>query len=136
MLRQKPEASSIIFKAERLVDLFAGIDKNTGSGINFKYISLIRDPRAIYASQKRTKIPGTDLVMSKNPVFTAIFWNHFMHENFINRKKLDMHEIKYRELIQGMEAVVSGLSVYLQMDLKGISPVKGDLLYRLPDGHR
>ena len=136
MLMRKPAATGIFFKAERLVDLYAGIHRNEGNGIAFKYLSLVRDPRAIYASQKRTIDPGTNQVMSKNPVFTAMFWNHFMRENKKNIGKLKAHLIGYRELIEEMEVSVSGLSEYLEMDLEGISPDKGDLSSRLPDGHR
>ena len=72
-LNQKPEASFILFKAERLADLIPVIEDSRISGNTFKYISMIRDPRGVYESQKRTQVPGTGRSMSSNPVFTAIF---------------------------------------------------------------
>lgn len=135
-LKQKPMASSILFKAERLVDLFVGIERHKGSGIGIKYLSLIRDPRAIYASQKRTLIPGTDRKMSKNPVFTSIFWNHFMRVNKVNIRLLDIHPIFYQDMIQKTEETISILAGYLELDLQGLVPGEGDLKGRLPDRHK
>ncbi len=135
-LKQKPGASSILFKAERLVDLFASIDQYKGSGIGIKYLSLIRDPRAIYASQKRTLIPGTDVKMSKNPVYTSIFWNHFMRMNKVNIRLLDIHPISYQDMIQKTEETISILASYLELDLQGLVPGEGDLKGRLPLDHR
>jgi len=134
-LGQKPEASSILFKAERLVDLFAPIDRERGNGISIKYLTLIRDPRAIYSSQKRTLIPGTKKKMSKNPVYTSIFWNHFMRVNDINKRLINMHPISYQDMVQKTEETFSSLAGYLELDLQGISPGEGDLKNRLPEGH-
>lgn len=134
--KQKPDATSILFKAERLVDLFCDIEKSKIADIEVKYLSLVRDPRAVYASQKRTLIPGINRKMSKNPVFTAIFWNHFFRANIKNLELIEIHQILYRDLVANMDETISGLSGYLDLDLKGISPGGGDLLDRLPNGHR
>ena len=134
-LRQKPDANSILFKAERLVDLFEGIDRHKGSGIRVKYLSLIRDPRAIYASQKRTQIPGSNKKMSRNSVYTAIFWNHFMRRNKVNMGLLDNHTISYREMVIDLDGTLAALSGYLEQDLPGLAPGEGDLAGRLPEGH-
>ena len=134
--RQKPQATGILFKAERLVDLFCDIEKFRTANTDIKYLSMIRDPRAVYASQKRTIIPGTNKRMSRNPVFTAIFWNHFMRRTARNRKNLEQHEIAYHNLVRGMKESINGLSRYLAMDLVGVSPEAGDLPDRLPDADR
>jgi len=135
-LKQKPGASSILFKAERLVDLFAPIDREKGNGISIKYLSLIRDPRAIYASQKRTLIPGTRKEMSKNPVYTSILWNHFMRINNINTRLIKIHPVYYQDMVQKTEETFSSLAGYLELDLQGILPGDGDLKDRLPEGHK
>jgi len=133
---QKPDATSILFKSERLVDLCYDIERSKSEDIVVKYLSLIRDPRAVYASQKRTAVPGTGRKMSKNPVFTAIFWNHFARTNNKNLELIESHQILYHDLIQNMDETISGLSGYLEIDLQGISPGEGDLYGRLPDGYK
>jgi len=134
-LKQKPEAISILFKAERLVDLFSNIERNNRNQIKIKYLHLIRDPRAVYASQKRTLFPGTNRKMSHNPVFTALYWNHFIKAKIKNQELVGSHQTIYHDLVENMEETISGLSEYLDLDLRGISPSKGDLTGRLPDGH-
>jgi hypothetical protein len=74
--RNKPSAGSVVFKAERIGALVPKI--NSAARDHFpsyvKFISLVRDPRAVYASQKNTLVPGSPFPMSKNPVWTAIRW--------------------------------------------------------------
>jgi len=135
-LNQKPEASCILFKAERLADLFIAIERNRVSGITFKYLSMIRDPRGVYESQKRTQVPGTGRSMSCNPVFTAIFWNHHIRAILKCRKHIDCCQILYNDLIWKMDEVISALSIYLGLDLKGLTTAEGDLFERLPDNHK
>jgi hypothetical protein len=135
-LRQKPEASSILFKAERLADLFPKIENSRGSGHTFKYLSMIRDPRGVYESQKRTRIPGTNRFMSCNPVYTAIYWNHHSRVILKFRRNTDCCLVLYHDFISKMDEVISALSIYLGLYLKGITAGEGDLLDRLPDSHR
>ncbi len=136
LLNQKPEASYILFKAERLADLFPLIESSRASGFTFKYLSIIRDPRGIYESQKRTRIPGTDWFMSSNPVYTAIYWNHHSRAILRFRKQADCFQVLYYDFINKMDEVISALSVYLGSDLNGITAEKGDLSERIPDSHR
>ncbi|MCK4854752.1 MAG: hypothetical protein KAT31_10830 [Bacteroidales bacterium] len=135
-LNQKPEASCILFKAERLADLFSAIENSRGSGNTFKYLSIIRDPRGVYESQRRTQVPGTGRSMSSNPVYTAIYWNHHIRAILKCRKHIDCYQILYNDFIWKMDEVIRTLSIYLGLDLKGITAVEGDLSERLPDSHR
>jgi hypothetical protein len=135
-LNQKPEASFILFKAERLADLIPVIEDSRISGNTFKYISMIRDPRGVYESQKRTQVPGTDKPMSGNPVFTAIYWNYYIRAILKCQEHIDCCQIEYIDLIKKLDEVRGVLSIYLGLDLKGISSVKGDLSERLPDSHK
>ena len=74
--RNKPAASHIVFKAERIGALMTGIALAARDQLPspVKFISLLRDPRAVYASQKNTRIPGCPYPMSGNPVWTALKW--------------------------------------------------------------
>lgn len=135
-LNQKPEASCILFKAERLADLFSAIENSRGSGNTFKYLSIIRDPRGVYESQRRTQVPGTGRSMSSNPVYTAIYWNHHIRAILKCRKHVDCCQILYNDFIWKMDEVISALSIYMGLDLKGITAAEGDLSERLPDNHR
>jgi hypothetical protein len=74
--RNKPAACNIVFKAERIGALMPEINAAAREHlpVPVKFISLVRDPRAVYASQKNTGVPGTPLPMSINPVRTALRW--------------------------------------------------------------
>lgn len=135
-LKQKPEASCILFKAERLASLFQVIENNRGTSNTFKYLSIVRDPRGVFESQKRTRIPGTDRLMSSNPVYTAIYWNHHSRAILGFRKQNDCFQVLYHDFIYRMNEVLSALSIFLGIDLDGITAERGDLSERIPDSHR
>lgn len=70
-----PKAAMILFKHNYLYRLLHYPEIRSNE--NIFWINLIRDPRAIYASQKRTISPFTKKVMSKNPVAFIDNWNDY-----------------------------------------------------------
>src|SRR4030042_639020 len=54
----KPDAEFILLKAERIIYLVRKIQK-VSIKHTIRFISIIRDPRAVFASQKRTCFPET-----------------------------------------------------------------------------
>ena len=127
----KPGAEYILFKGERIVFLVKKILK-ARTNHTIQFISLIRDPRAVFASQKRTSFPGTQLIMSNDPIKTADYWkrnvrlSHFFRaENFLI--------IRFEDLIMNNSSSLHILSEFLKLNLNELSPDKGDLLKRMSD---
>jgi hypothetical protein len=133
---QKPDASCILFKAERLASLLTIIENCRASDHTFKYLSMIRDPRGLYESQKRTRNPQTGRPMSRHPVYTAIYWNHYIKALLTNCSQVDCYQLFFYDFIRKMHEELISLSTFLGLNLKDISPGNGDLADRLPDGQR
>lgn len=133
--RNKPDALAVVFKAERIGALMRKImladSENPGEAI--KFISLVRDPRAVVASQMATCNPGSNVPMGKNPVWTAIRWKISQEQILESGSGSTLQMIlKYEDLISRPEETIGKISGFLNIGLSGISPAKGDLLSRLP----
>ncbi len=76
----KPQASKILFKAERIIYLWDRLKKGYHGDNLLHLIAVVRDPRGTYASQKNTIWPGSDRPFSQNPVHTSILWNSYIKE--------------------------------------------------------
>jgi hypothetical protein len=133
--RNKPDARTVIFKAERISALMKKIvlaDKGN-SGATVKFLSLVRDPRAVVASQMNTCHPGSTVPMSENPVWTAIRWKIFQEQILESGSgPASQMILKYEDMISKPEETIRGISGFLQINLTGVSPGKGDLYPRLP----
>lgn len=131
--KHNQEAHSIVFKATRLIDIYAGLSDEITSKYNIKFISLIRDGRAVYASQKRTVDPYTNGKMSNNPLITAEQWNNLINRSNKYKDNPDFIIIKYEALIKNLREEMSHLLGRLNTssDLSFLSD-KGDLVVRIP----
>ena len=131
----KPEARVLMFKAERLIYLYETIYKQFKQKYCLSMVVLVRDPRAIYASQKKTKMPYCGTQMSQNPVFTAIYWNNFVSVlNTIESRK-DVFAIKYEDLILKYQETFNNSRILLHISEFDFSS-KGDLWDRIPKVQR
>lgn len=110
----KPEASYVVYKAERLFQLMPDIFEFNPAPSNIKVISLVRDIRGIYLSQKKTLIPESGKPFSTNPVKTALYWRDYVCflKNTIPQKKLI---VRYEDLITNYKNILSELFVYLEL---------------------
>jgi len=108
----KPEASVVLFKAERLIHLFDNLE-NVGLQDDVFLLSIIRDCRGVYASQKQTKFPDTEKYMSRNPVETAVNWKIHINKALKMQQARNLELIRYEELISDLEIVFSSLLVKL-----------------------
>ncbi len=139
----KPGASHVLFKAERIAALMGKLAnaystleviKNSRESDKILFLSLVRDPRAVFASQKSTRLPGSEKYMAKSPVIAAWKWKQYIH--WVLKAKdnnLTQILIKYESLIKEPEQTLSGISGFLSLDLSGCNPEKGDLDPRLSD---
>ncbi len=97
--RIKPDADFILFKAERLIHLYPRIRKATRPGVDIRFVSLLRDIRAVYASQKRTPLLPGNRMMSRDPVATALDWNSRVRKTLKGARNREMRYIKYEHFI-------------------------------------
>ncbi|MCK4343693.1 MAG: sulfotransferase [Bacteroidales bacterium] len=132
----KPEAHTIIFKAESLIYLYENIPLRFKEEYNLKLIAIIRDCRGVYASQKRTYFPGSNFIMSRNPVRTALFWNEFVtkaHQLEVRDKFL---LIRYEDLIDNLKKTIEVIIKYLKIKPFDYISGEGELWARLPEDQR
>ncbi len=128
----KPEAHTIIFKAERLIYLYENIPLRFKEEYNLKLIVLIRDCRGVYASQKNTKMPDRGRFMSRNPVKTALSWKKFVQKSLQLNEKNDIILLKYEDLLRDIDRSFSNLLEQLALKSFNIHYSDGDLLERIP----
>ncbi|MBN2487229.1 MAG: sulfotransferase [Bacteroidales bacterium] len=69
-----PSSSCIVFKQNYLYKL----SETSLAGNEFYFINLLRDPRAIFASQKTTVSPATGKAMCRNIFVFARSWNSYI----------------------------------------------------------
>lgn len=131
----KSEAEFVLFKAERIIDLVRKI-KAVETSHHFVFIDIVRDPRAVYASQKRTVIPETQKLMSKDPVRTALFWNGHIRSGVRESDQGKLHLVKYEDLIMDGKTIFRELSDLLNIDLSEIKPEGGSLFKRFSESHK
>jgi hypothetical protein len=84
----------VIFKHNYLYRLIEDFSCN----INFYWLSLLRDPLAIFASQYSTISPSTGKAMSNNPLAFIEHWNSF-YANTNSIRKGNYRLLKYENLI-------------------------------------
>ncbi len=133
--RIKPDATTILFKAERLIHLFDRLVQ-VKSEYKIYFLSIVRDCRGVYASQKMTVFPDSDKLMSRNPVKTAISWNSHVKKALQMKEvgKLDL--VKFEELILSTKEVFFHLLERMEFPFFEICGEEGDLYSRLPESHK
>ncbi len=131
-----PAAHIIVFKAERLIELYNNYTSPSLFQKNILWISLIRDCRAVYNSQRRTNWPGSNKKMSNNPVRTAIFWKTFVKKTVSYQKQNNFLVIKYENLISQPDITISEIGLYFNIKLTNLLAKSGTLFPRLHTDHK
>ncbi len=131
----KPEASVVLFKAERLIHLYDNLIEFALTDRTC-FLSIVRDCHSVYASQKRTKFPESDKFMSRNPVQTALNWRTHVKNALRMRKEGRLEMIKYEDLILNTEEIFSQLLEKTGISFFDLSQRSGDLFDRLPESHK
>ena len=72
--KTKPDATIIVFKAFELINCYHLFHNNKSIKIKPHFIALIRDPRAIFASQQESISELTKQPINTNPLITSTNW--------------------------------------------------------------
>ncbi len=110
--KHKAEASIIIFKNRDIYHNYEKIYNLTSSFVQTYLISIIRDPRNIFYSQKTTINPYNNRIMNKNPLVLSYLWNNFIKITSNIENKIT---VKYEDLIYNpskeLEKILVPLSI-------------------------
>jgi hypothetical protein len=113
-IKVKPVAQIFLFKATEVIMCFEKIAQFTGAKnpeFRISYWVLIRDPRAIFASQKCTFVPHRGEYMNNNPLLTVYQWNRLLHDmEVFTEKAIPFQKIQYEELVLHNKSVLQNLT--------------------------
>lgn len=130
----KPEATILVFKAEKLIYYYNLIRPHTRK-YNIKFIAIIRDCRAIFYSQNNTLIPESNRKMETNSLKLAKRWNDYIRLETKFSEDDDFITISYEALIEDFHNYFN--FVCKRINIQPFSQdSKGDLMHRLPISHR
>ncbi len=130
----KPDARIVIFRAERLFQLVNNLSQENIYKYKIKVLYLIRDIRAIYASQKNTINPDSGKIMSHNPVRTAKYWIWYIN-SIENMRGFYYDQIRYENFILEYNQSLIRIFNMLGASIKTLKPT-GDLYERMLDQHK
>ncbi len=102
----------IVFKERSILEYYKVLGN---SYRNVCFVSLIRDPRAVFASQKRTITFSQNRLMSNNALTTVRIWNRHCktNEKFKNNNIL-LNTITYEEIIGNLESTIQSLFRWIE----------------------
>jgi len=87
---------------------------------NSRFIFIIRDARAIYYSQKKSKGSTNRKPMTDNPIRTAIGYNKVIREIIKYKNKSWLEIIKYEDLIRNKNFKIDKLLKFLNVNSKKV----------------
>ncbi len=105
-----PNAKYVIYKASPLMPWH--IKEAQSHFPNARYIHLIRDPRAVYNSQKSSINPYTKKRYSDSPILSAIEWKKAI-ESCGSQTNPNVFIIKYEDLLQETDKTLYRIIDYL-----------------------
>jgi len=114
--KTKPDAKIILFKSVELIDLVEVITNAIPALATFWFLSLIRDCRGIFLSQKSTLINNRP--MNDNPLITAYQWDSFVKKSIALEEENLIKILKYEELVRHPNEKIDGLLKDVQLNEK------------------
>jgi hypothetical protein len=101
----------VVYKAVELYDYFESIYSEAKRHIlEIELLFLVRDPRAVFSSQRQTYVKDLKKWMSKNPIRTANKWSSFINQSLKATRKKIAAIIKYEEFIDKPVQVLNTIS--------------------------
>jgi hypothetical protein len=125
-----------LFKNNSLFDFYHSLGNEAKQDMGARFISLVRDPRAVFASQKAAYDKKFQL-LSANPLITAHAWNWFVDQSAHAREEEDFIEIRYEAVVSNPESAIA--AIYNHLELEGEELYlerQGNLFDRIPPEHR
>jgi hypothetical protein len=112
-----PACTTIIFKQNKLYKIYP--QQKTIKNCRYFWINLIRDPRAIYYSQKNTITPQTGKIMCSNPILLVNQWNEYL-DLILNQKEDSTKTIivRYEEFILDVENTLNRILKFIKTNEK------------------
>lgn len=133
----KPTAHIIILKHPKLNDIIINNYKYYIHK-NIKIIYLLRDPRAIFASAKKSKQSSNNNYMEINPVSSAKDWilHYESRQRIKNIFKDDCLELNYEYLISDFEKQLSIIREFLGIKSSYSNNNDSDFLDQIPNAQK
>lgn len=99
-----------LVKGTRLTHHIARLRKEVPSA---RYLHILRDPRAVFGSQKSSKKSDGAIAMSDDPYDSAARWaiNATRVDNVAGP---DLHEVLYEDLIRDFDNTIDGINTFMQ----------------------
>ena len=132
--RTKPGSTVIVFKAVDLINCIEILHEyGLNKGLDIYFISLIRDPRAIFNSQRQTYVEHRKKLMNRNPLATVYQWNYFVTKSFYYSSLTKLIILRYEDLIYNLEIELNQLLKFISFHGEHtFVGLQGDLKARIP----
>ena len=105
-----PKSNTITFKAVDLINYVETLhDYGLLKGLDIYFISLIRDPRAVFNSQRQTYVEYRRKFMNRNPLVTINQWNYLLSRSEYYKFQTKFVILKYEDLVKNLNTVLNQL---------------------------
>lgn len=132
--KNNPDFSDKIFiyKHFNAINTYNQLSKDKNYHGQIFLLCLIRDPRAIFSSQKYTSIPNKNAPFNINPLVTANKWNYLI-KRFINTLEKDhIYLIKYEDFMKNKKKCIEEIQMRIALNFGRMSK-QGDYADKIPD---
>lgn len=110
-LKENEDVSLIVFKERSILSYYELLDSYPK---NKFYLSIIRDPRAVFASQRNAFKSFKKNPLNTNPFTVAKQWNAFNNKLVSLRKReKDYMEIRYENMIANCNLIIGSIMSFL-----------------------
>jgi len=132
--RTKPGSTLIAFKAVDLINCIEILHEyGSQKGLDIYFISLIRDPRAIYNSQRRTYVEHRNKFMNRNPLVTIYQWNYLVTRSIMYSSYTKLVILRYEDLVNNLDMELNKLLKIIGIHgERTFAGLQGDLKARIP----
>ena len=134
-LKIKPNAGWVVFKAERLIDVLPLLIHYETTNFKIEFVALIRDIRAVYFSQNKTKWPDKSKLMSTNPIKITWYWNRFIKQIQKYKNESNLTVIQFENLVTDTNTLLNQILGHLMLPINQQDKTS-DYFSRLPEEHK
>lgn len=126
----KPTANTIFFKGTKLIDFFLNYQDIIKEN-NFHTLCILRDPRAVFNSQKSNLSSIARRSFSYNPLTFVFEWNSFTKKVYHLKQNKKTILLIYDEIIKNPQSIICKLSSIIPQ-INYEDEQTGDYFSRLP----